>query len=676
MPRPTPKTPALALMIAILSAGLHSRALAQESPYLYGIHDQSPSPQEWLNHLNNAGVTGWVTATVAIGHNPGDTGGDDFRWISNQGHGVICRINNSYSPDGTIPVVSEYGNFATRCANYVANTQGCSLFVIGNETNLSNEWPRVNGWRTYISPQDYANCFRQCYNAIKAVRPSAKVICQALAPFGGPYGPGADHDGNPLTWIEYMNQMLTAINSTGGIDGIALHINSRGYTYNDVHSTQKVLGLYFSFYVYKDWINLGTPASLRTLPYYATECNGIYYWDGGFPECTDINNPSCSYQNDWLEWIYEEINSWNQSRAASGEGIIRCVNMYRWCSHCDGWNIDEAAKKAQILADLDDAAAARYRWDYTFTSDPPTGSNLSLGAAAFQTDSVYGPQWGGDKAIDGIVSAQSKWTSAGSAPPHWLSLDLGNSYTVTGYVVRLPGDAGEPAYYNATGFELQIANSLAGPWSTEATVNNTAQASVIYRSYVTPKQIRYARLYLTGPGIDNYARIPEFEVWGIPGSVPPVADFSGTPRSGFAPLNVQFTDLSSGNPTGWSWSFGDSGTSGSQNPLRQYTSPGTYTVSLTAANAHGNDTETKTGYIVVNATPACCIGDYDCDDDVDLDDFGEFQRCLGTTGLPMSDPGCARMNFNGDERIDAMDYAAFVSCLSGKNIPPPPECCP
>jgi len=37
----------------------------------------------------------------------------------------------------------------------------------------------------------------------------------------------------------------------------------------------------------------------------------------------------------------------------------------------------------------------------------------------------------------------------------------------------------------------------------------------------------------------------------------PVALFSGDPFSGPAPLNVAFTDASTGSPTGWAWFFGD-----------------------------------------------------------------------------------------------------------------------
>ncbi|MFA4877115.1 MAG: PKD domain-containing protein [Methanoregula sp.] len=56
-------------------------------------------------------------------------------------------------------------------------------------------------------------------------------------------------------------------------------------------------------------------------------------------------------------------------------------------------------------------------------------------------------------------------------------------------------------------------------------------------------------------------------------------------------------------PASWSWSFGDGGTSIQQNPSHSYTTPGFYTVQLTATNAYGSNTETKTGYVVVTAPP-------------------------------------------------------------------------
>lgn len=79
----------------------------------------------------------------------------------------------------------------------------------------------------------------------------------------------------------------------------------------------------------------------------------------------------------------------------------------------------------------------------------------------------------------------------------------------------------------------------------------------------------------------------------------PVADFIGIPVSGIAPLTVNFTDLSTGSPTSWAWSFGDGNTATVQNPSNTYAAAGTYTVTMVATGAGGSDSETKTGYITV-----------------------------------------------------------------------------
>jgi PKD repeat protein len=85
-----------------------------------------------------------------------------------------------------------------------------------------------------------------------------------------------------------------------------------------------------------------------------------------------------------------------------------------------------------------------------------------------------------------------------------------------------------------------------------------------------------------------------------PVPLPPVAEFTATPTSGTAPLTVQFTDLSTNDPISWNWDFGDGATSTIQDPNHIYTVAGSFTVMLTTSNLAGNDTETKTGYIIVS----------------------------------------------------------------------------
>jgi len=81
----------------------------------------------------------------------------------------------------------------------------------------------------------------------------------------------------------------------------------------------------------------------------------------------------------------------------------------------------------------------------------------------------------------------------------------------------------------------------------------------------------------------------------------PTAAFSGNPTQGSRPLEVQFTDESTGkNLTSRFWEFGDGTTSTEVNPKHTYSEDGVYTVSLTVMNQDGaKDTASKPDYITV-----------------------------------------------------------------------------
>ena len=93
----------------------------------------------------------------------------------------------------------------------------------------------------------------------------------------------------------------------------------------------------------------------------------------------------------------------------------------------------------------------------------------------------------------------------------------------------------------------------------------------------------------------------------------PTANFEGTPTSGYVPLTVQFTDLSSGQINTWSWDFGDGETSTEQNPEHTYNNTGTYTVSLTVTGDAGTDTYTINDYIEVIPIPPPPEADFTAD---------------------------------------------------------------
>lgn len=84
--------------------------------------------------------------------------------------------------------------------------------------------------------------------------------------------------------------------------------------------------------------------------------------------------------------------------------------------------------------------------------------------------------------------------------------------------------------------------------------------------------------------------------------VPFNIDFAASPRSGFSPLTVQFTDqttYTTGGNFSWMWNFGDGTFSFQQNPQKTYSNPGSYTVSLQVSQGQYFHSVTKASFIVV-----------------------------------------------------------------------------
>jgi len=82
----------------------------------------------------------------------------------------------------------------------------------------------------------------------------------------------------------------------------------------------------------------------------------------------------------------------------------------------------------------------------------------------------------------------------------------------------------------------------------------------------------------------------------------PAARFAMNKTSGYAPLVVQFKDLSTGSDiTGRSWDFNNDGIidSTDRNPYCVYNVPGNYTINLTVTNAYGSNTIVRKDFVTV-----------------------------------------------------------------------------
>lgn len=76
-------------------------------------------------------------------------------------------------------------------------------------------------------------------------------------------------------------------------------------------------------------------------------------------------------------------------------------------------------------------------------------------------------------------------------------------------------------------------------------------------------------------------------------------NFSATPRSGQAPLDVQFTDLTFGTPIDWDWAFDDGDSAFVQDPFHTFAQGGLYDIGLHVSTATGQEDLTKNHYITV-----------------------------------------------------------------------------
>ena len=88
----------------------------------------------------------------------------------------------------------------------------------------------------------------------------------------------------------------------------------------------------------------------------------------------------------------------------------------------------------------------------------------------------------------------------------------------------------------------------------------------------------------------------------------PVAGFTIDPADGCAPLDVTFTDASTGDITGWQWDFGDIGTDTAPSPNHQYTVAGNYDVRLIVTGPGGADTLTVADAVNVGGTVTAGFG--------------------------------------------------------------------
>ncbi|MDQ1255245.1 MAG: hypothetical protein QG646_4524, partial [Euryarchaeota archaeon] len=231
--------------------------------------------------------------------------------------------------------------------------------------------------------------------------------------------------------------------------------------------------------------------------------------------------------------------------------------------------------------------------------------------------SSYAWDFNNDGTIDS--TQQSPLYTYNEAGIYSVNLTVANSVGIdsevkTGYIVvsgsssvapianftATPTSGNAPLTVQFTDASTGTVSSYAWDFNNDGTVDNTEKSP----SYTYSAAGTYTvNLTVNGQdGSDSEVKTA-FIVVNNPVPTSPVANFTAAPVLGTKPLNVQFTDISTGTPTSWKWSFGDGTYSTKQNPSHIYSKRGKYTVSLTVKNTLGRNTIKKTNYIDVEVFP-------------------------------------------------------------------------
>jgi hypothetical protein len=357
-------------------SGLYVRAVREEDqrvkvedqtlPYgdcawIFGIHAAgATTPADFRPLFAGKGKTGWVLFTEAVGANPFHGGGHDYTPWSHAGFGVIVRLNHGYEPDGTLPLRGAYADFARACASYVRESQGCHVWIIGNEQNNPREHPGgAEAPVQHITPGLYAEAFNLARQLIKEEQAEAVVVPGAIDPYNTfPYALLGGRRYRPL---DYFKEMLAEIVD---VDGIALHTYThwmdRGLVRASTVFEDPFLEPgtphehYYDFQAYRPFAE-AIPKRWREKPIFITETNHLLALDH------EPRGPEEGQRLGWLNrnsgWVrtaYEEIERWNGEAHAQQ---IRCLLLYRWIG--DDWAIHD---KGAVLDDFDLALENDYRW--------------------------------------------------------------------------------------------------------------------------------------------------------------------------------------------------------------------------------------------------------------------------------------------------------------------------
>ena len=402
--------------------------------------------------------------------------------------------------------------------------------------------------------------------------------------------------GNVTAWAWDFGDE-TWFNTTNPVERNATHTYTNVGTYNVTLTVSNAYGY-----------NISAPVTISVLELPAAAFNATPT-EGNAPLAVQFTDESTGNVTAWA-WDFGDGTWFNTTNPVERNATHTYTNVGTYnvtlnASNAYGYNISAPV----TITVLEPPAAA-------FTANVTEG-NAPLAVQFTDTSSQTPTSWFWDFGDETNSTEQHPVHTYESPGIYNVSLTASNAYgfsieTKTDYIIVLA-----PPVANFT------ANVTVIPVGAAVQFNDTSTGNITTRSWAfgddtnTSTEQNPVHIY-TSPGtytvnltVSNaYGEDTESKVAYIDVGYPPAANFTANVTEGNAPLTVQFNDTSTGEPTNWSWNFGDGTNSIEQHPIHTYTAVSNYTVTLNASNAYGYDVSAPTQIIVLeplvagfNATP-------------------------------------------------------------------------
>lgn len=294
-----------------------------------------------------------------------------------------------------------------------------------------------------------------------------------------------------------------------------------------------------------------------------------YSWDFGDNTTSTLANPTHTYSNDGVYTV--TLTASNSCGTNTSTQVVTIVTP-----PTAGFTVSNGNGCVPLMVTYNNASSANATsFNWQFAGGTPSSSTAQNPTVTYANTGTY----------SAILTVSN---SAGTSSTTQTNVITAGTVPSAGFII------------NQNGASASFSNTSNGATTYNWNFGDGGTANTINPNHIYSNDGTYT---VTLTATNNCGNTTSTQTIVV--TTPPIANFTATGSNGCAPTTVTFNNTSSSNASSFSWLFpgGTPASSSATNPVVEYSTPGEYSVILTASNAVGNSTVTQTNLVVVGGAP-------------------------------------------------------------------------